>query len=156
MNILVKFALLLGAILTAAQVFAAEPTPVQQEVAVAEAQLKAAQQKAAMEKELAKSKARAEWASKSFTEAWKIRGQACIDASQYGVGQVGRGICNADGYVGAAVAYPAAYVATAAFSGAEASKNYAVTAWDNEPKTEVAIRVGDKEVKASVPAPETK
>lgn len=146
-------ALILGLVSTA--VFATEPTPAEKRVAELEAQTNAARVAALQEKEMARAQAKAEWASKSFGEAMRIRGQNCIDASQYVGGQVSRGICNADGYVAGAIAYPSAYVMATAFSGAEVSKSYANNAWNNE-ETQVALKVGDKEVQVQVPETETK
>lgn len=140
----------------AVQVFADSPklSPEQQAIVDAETQLVEARKAEALKREQAKATARAEWDALTVGQAWARRGQSVVDAGQYGVGQASRGLCNADGYLGTAVAFPSAYLTAAAFSGAEASKQYASTAWDNTPKskTEVAVKVGDKEVKA----PETK
>lgn len=145
MNTFLKYALLLVCVLGLGSrlVKAADPSPEEQAVAAAEAQAQAARTALAQKKAMEVARRKAEWNSKTFGEAMAIRGQAVLDASQYVGGQASRGICNADGYVAAAVAYPAAYVGAAAFSGAEASKQYANTAWDNEVK-EVATRPEQK------------
>jgi hypothetical protein len=139
MNILKMIALLVCVLgLGSTLVRAAEPSPEERVVAAAEAQAQAARQALAEKKAMDSAKKKAEWASKTHLEAWSIRGQSVVDASQYGVGQVSRGLCNADGYVGMAVAVPSAYLTAAAFSGAEASKTYAAKAWDND--VQVAVK----------------
>lgn len=139
MNNILKMIALALAILLSAQVFASEPTPAQTEVAEAEAQLKAAQQKAALEKEMARSKAKAEWASKTHLEAWQARGQAVVDGAQYAGGKALQGLATVDGYIGYGVTYPMALVTDGAFKVAAGSKDYAAKAWDNE-ETQVAVK----------------
>lgn len=139
--------------------FADSPKPLsQEEQQLADAEAKAVAARKAVEEKKAMEAARrkAEWSSKTFTEAMAIRGQSCVDASQYVGGKVMQGVANADGYIGAAITYPAAYVTAGAFSLAEGSKNYANNAWNNETKTEVALKVGDKEVKTEINVPKTK
>lgn len=152
MNIL-KLLALLAAILASAQVFAADPrplSPTEQRAAELEAEAKEARKEVAKEKELARAAAKAEWAQKSHLEAWSIRGQSVVDAVQYAGGKTAQGLATVDGYIGAGVAYPVNLVTAGAFAAAEGSKSYAAKAWDNKPKTEVALRVGETEVKVDV------
>lgn len=119
-----------------------------EEQAVIDAEAKAVATRKALEEKKAIEAARkkAEWNSKTFTEAMAIRGQATVDAAQYVGGKTVQGLATADGYIGAGVAYPVNLIAASAFGLAEGSKAYAAKAWDNEP-TQVAVKADAPETK---------
>lgn len=157
MNTFLKLVALLALILSAAQfVHAADTVRSPEEQAVIDAEAKAVAARKAVEEKKAIEAARkkADWNSKSFTEAWGIRGQAVLDSAQWTGGRAVQYVAKADATIGHyGFVVPSAYVATSVDALAKGAKAYADGAFDNAPKTEVAIRVGEHEVKASVPTP---
>lgn len=143
MSNIIKFAAIAVLALSASFVSANQPlTPTQEKAARLEAEAKAAQEEVAKERAMAKAQAKAAWDSKTFTEAWKIRGQNTVDASQYVGGKAVQGLATVDGYIGAGVAYPVIFVTAGAFDLAAGSKEYAAKAWDNE--VQVAVKAEPK------------
>lgn len=152
-----KFILTLVAALITTTAFADAPKPTPQQRAE-EAGVKAKQ--AVLEAE-AKAQSRAAEAARraslTFTEARIEDGRTALGGLTWVGAQGVRGVANADGYVAAGIAYPAAYVSGGSFVAAEWAKDKATKAFDAPvAQTEVALKVGDKEVKATVPTPVTK
>ena len=71
--------------------------------------------------------AAAERAGMGFWETRRADAVKVWGATKWAACQTARGVANADGYIGAAVAVPAGYVAGAAFSGAEACASAAAS-----------------------------
>lgn len=92
------------------------PTTEQAVASAGEKAARAVQEASAAAQERAAKAARR--ASLSFWEARGEDARATWNGAKWGVCQVGRGVTNADGYVAAAVAFPAGYVAGSAFSAA--------------------------------------
>lgn len=148
-------ALILG--ILAASSFAAEPKPrIPEQSAVKEAEAKLAEAKKAeaLRKERLRAEAKADWNSKTLGEAWAIRGQSVVDATQFAGGRAVQYVAKADATIGHyGVVVPATYVATTIDALAKGSGAYADNAWNNEPEQkEVALKAGPVEVKVDVPA----
>jgi hypothetical protein len=145
MNIL-KTALIAGLFCVSLPCLAADPlTPTQEKAAKLEAEAKAAQIEVAQEQALEKARRKAEWASKTWSEAMAIRGQACVDYSQWGVGRAAEYSSYADGKVVEYVIVLPGQFIQGCFTTTEAgAKDLADGAFNNAPK-QVAVK-----------APETK
>jgi hypothetical protein len=146
MNILVKYALLLAAILFVgpALVRAEDLSPADKAVAQAKADLQAAEDAKAQADLLEKEQKRLAWSRKTLGEAMAIRGQAVVDYSQWGMGRAVEYSSYADGKVFEyGIVFPVSLVQSGIANLETGAKGLADNSFNNE-------------VTVAVKAPETK
>ncbi len=144
MNVLKLIALAI-AILSASFAYA-DQVRSPEEQAVIDAEAKAVATRKALEEKKAIEAARkkADWNSKSLGEAWAIRGQSVVDATQWTAGRATQYVAKADATIGHyGFVVPTTYLSTTAAALESGAKTYADEAFNNAPKT-VAVKAPEQ------------